>query len=583
MGLIPADTIEAIRTRVDIAELVAEYVNPLQRAGRNLKGRCPFHQEKTPSFIVSPERQTFHCFGCGVGGDAFSFLMKLENLSFMDAAEKLAGKAGIKLEPAAENFGPEQQERLKLKELLAFAAGFYHELLLKSPEAGAARRYFEGRKLTAESLEKFQLGFAPRTGSLIKAAQERGYDKGQLIKAGLAAEREGRLREYFFDRVLFPIRDAKGTVVGLGGRTMGDGVPKYLNSPETPLFSKGRVLYGLFEGLASVRKARKAVLMEGYMDVIAAHQHGLVQACAPLGTALTPDHAALLKRYASEVAIVFDADSAGLNAAVRGAEIGLAAGLGVRIATVPTGKDPDEFLHAHGIESFKKDCLMRSKDIAEFKTELLISKERQPLSPQAKSSVAKAVLATIDQCPDEIIKSEWTKRLGKTLGVPEDALLRQMEKAPAHSRRTHEAPKPPPPPEKLEKAEFSTADRQIVSLLLESPKLSEKVKEQDLSSSAGVAIWKAVKGLSPWTESSWSARLLDQLSGAEKYAASELMVEIDNLKNVDPGAVLDKLLGRRRTQSRLRELETKLHNGTLAEEGLAEYHKLLTELKGTRR
>ncbi|MBI3551762.1 MAG: DNA primase [Elusimicrobia bacterium] len=575
MALIPADTIEAIRSRVDIGELVAEYVTPLQRAGRNLKGRCPFHQERTPSFIVSPERQTFHCFGCGVGGDAFSFLMKLENLSFMEAAEKLAGKAGIKIEPADDNFGPEQKERLRLKEALAFAAEFYHELLLRAPGAEAARKYFASRKVSQESLEKFKLGFAPRTGSLIKAAQEAGYEKGTLIKAGLAAEREGRLREYFFDRVLFPIRDAKGAVVGLGGRTMGDGVPKYLNSPETPLFSKGRVLYGLFEGLAAVRKARKAVLMEGYMDVIAAHQHGLVQACAPLGTALTQEHAALLKRTCTEVAIVFDADSAGLNAAVRGAEVGLAAGLGVRIATVPSGKDPDEFLHAKGLEAFKKDCLAKATDIAEFKTELLLSKESQPLSPQAKSSVAKSVLATIEQCPDEILKAEWTKRLGSRLGVPVEALNKQMDKIPVpHSRRTHEAPA---------KLELDPSDRQVLCLLLKAPALAAQASENDFLSEPGRRLWKGIAGLAPWSEG-WSARLLDAFAEQDRSLASELLVLVEELESADPEGILKGILGRKRGMARFKELEAMLHAGSLVDAGLkAEFNTLLSQLKGTRR
>lgn len=550
MGLIPAETIEAIRSRLDIGELVAEYVNPLQRAGRNLKGCCPFHQERTPSFIVSPERQTFHCFGCGEGGDAFTFLMKIEHLSFMEAAEKLAGKAGVKLEPVEENFGPEAKERQKLKELLEFAAGHYHEVLLKAPGAEAARKYFAGRKVSAKSVEDFRLGYAPGGGSLLEAAAKKGFAGELLVRVGLAAAQKttGKLRDYFYDRVLFPIRDAKGAVVGFGGRIMGEGEPKYLNSPDSPAFSKGRVLYGLFEGLAAVRKARKAVLMEGYMDVIAAHQHGLVQACAPLGTALTQDHAALLKRYVSEVAVVFDADSAGLNAAVRGAEVGLAAGLGVRIATVPSGKDPDEFLHAKGLEAFKKDCLMMSKDLAEFKTDLLISKETQPLSPQAKSSVAKAVLASIEQCPDEILKAEWTRKLAQKLEVAEDALLRQMDKdALAPARRRHEAPAPV-----HEKAELPEEDEHLLMWVLRKPSLAALIKEDELVSETARRIWKTLAGMSAF-ESGWSARLLESLPEADRKATTGLLV--DDRKDDDPEQKLMSDLNRRRAWARLKEIE----------------------------
>jgi DNA primase len=580
MGLIPAETIEAIRSRLDIGELVAEYVTPLQRAGRNLKGCCPFHQERTPSFIVSPERQTFHCFGCGEGGDAFTFLMKIEHLSFMEAAEKLAGKAGVKLEATEEAFGPEAKERLRLKELLEFAAGHYHEVLLKSPAAEAARKYFAGRKVTAKSVEDFRLGYAPGGGSLLEAAAKKGFAGELLVRVGLAAAQKttGKLRDYFYDRVLFPIRDAKGAVVGFGGRIMGDGEPKYLNSPDSPAFAKGRVLYGLFEGLAAVRKARKAVLMEGYMDVIAAHQHGLVQACAPLGTALTQDHASLLKRYCTEVAVVFDADSAGLNAAVRGAEVGLAAGLGVRIATVPSGKDPDEFLHAKGLEAFKTDCLMKSKDLVEFKTDLLISKESQPLSPQAKSSVAKAVLASIEQCPDEILKAEWTRKLAERLGVAQEALLRQMDKdAAAPARRRHqEAPAPV-----YEKAELPEDDQHLLMWVLKKPGLAALIKEDELASDTARRIWKTLKGMST-SDGAWSARLLEALPEADRKATTGLLV--DDKKEDDPEQKLMSVLNRRRAWTRLREIEPlvrEMGDGRRAKDPAMqqEYAKLLTQTK----
>jgi len=578
MGMIPAETIEAIRSRIEIGELVAEYVNPLTRAGRNLKGRCPFHQERSPSFIVSPERQTFHCFGCGEGGDAFTFLMKIENLSFMEAAEKLAGKAGIKLEQKDEVFGPEQKERLKFKELLEFAAGHYHAVLLKAPGAQAARQYFAGRKLTAKTLEEFRLGFAPGGSSLLEAAGKAGFGPELLVKVGLAAPQKsapGKFRDYFYDRVMFPIRDAKGATVGFGGRIMGDGEPKYLNSPESPAFSKGRVLYGLFEGLAAVRKARKAVLMEGYMDVIAAHQHGLVQACAPLGTALTADHASLIKRYAGEVAIVFDADSAGLNAAVRGAEVGLAAGLGVRIATVPSGKDPDEFLHAKGLEAFKTDCLMKATDLADFKTELLISKEKQPLSPQAKSQVAKSVLATIDQCPDEILNAECTRKVGQRLGVPEEALRRQMDKTPApHARRTHETPV-------VERLTLDASDRQILRLLLKAPALTAQAAAADFVSEPARRIWKSLSDLNPWGDG-WALSLEAQ-PGGEGALVSELLVEADELDVEAPEALLKTILGRKRGMARYQVLQAMHREGKLDPELTAEFQKLLTELKGTRR
>ncbi len=580
MGLIPPESLEEIRAKLDIVELVSEHVPGLQRAGRNMKGRCPFHQERTPSFIVSPERQTYHCFGCGEGGDAFSFVMKLEGLGFMEAVEKLAERVGVNL-VKAEALGPEQKERLKLKEVLEWARGFFHELLLKDPAAEPARRYFASRHVSAASVEAFSLGFAPRQSSLISAAAKKGFGAELLIKAGLAANREGRLREYFFDRVLFPIRDPKGAVVAFGGRTMGDGQPKYLNSPENPLFSKSRVLYGLPEGDGEVRKKRHALLMEGYMDVIAAHQHGLKTACAPLGTALTLEHVGLLKRYTDSVTIVFDADSAGLNAAVRGAELLLAQGLGVRIATVPQGKDPDEHLHAHGRPAFEAECLGRAVDLVEFKTNLLLSREPKPLSPQSKANVAKQVLATITQCPDEILKEEWTKKLAAKLDVSVDSLRREGGKVraePRHAPVTAQRPLPPPPAPRLD-VKMGPDEKQLLELLLKRPELSKHARQDDFTNPLAAKIWKVLVSLEPW-DGKWESRLLEALDDAAKAAASALLVSEFLISEVEttPEIVSDAL-ERLRRRNRLAGFEQLKREGKLDASGEVEYAKLLVESK----
>ncbi len=571
MALIPPETIEAIRSKLDIVELVSEYVPGLSRAGRNMKGRCPFHQERTPSFIVSPERQTFHCFGCGEGGDVFTFLRKIENLSFGEAAEKLAARVGVRIEST--ELGPEQKERLKLKELLEFAAGHYHAAL-GAPDAAAARQYFAKRHLSEAVIKDFQLGFASKSGSLVDAALKKGFTKDQLVKAGLAAVRDGgRVREYFFDRVLFPIRDAKGSVVGFGGRTMGDGEPKYLNTPETPVFSKGRVLYALSQASPAIRKARQLLLMEGYMDVIASHQHGIQTACAPLGTALTPEHATLVKRHASDVVIVFDADNAGINAAVRGAEILLAAGLSVRIATVPSGKDPDEHLHQFGAAAFQKDCLDKAVDLVEFKTETLLKRAGTPLTPESKSAIAKDVLATIAQCPDEILKAEWTRRLSQRLDVQEGALKRQLDKTPGVKQPAPRAT------ERHEPAALTQEDEQLLVLLLKDAKLTSLVDEGDLASKAAKTIWKGLKEVSGSQD--WAGRLLDSLPEGERVSASQLLVLVGELQSEDTPGLVKSILAKRRGLVRLKEIEPKVMAGDAGLKG--EYLKLLSELKGSRR
>lgn len=566
MPIIPPDTIEEIRSRLDIVELVGEFVPGLQRAGRNMKGRCPFHQERTPSFVVTPERQTFHCFGCGEGGDAFAFLMKIENLSFTEAAEKLAERVGVAIKTTSEPLSPEERQRLKLKELLAHAAKFYHESL-KTAGAAEAREYFAGRHLSEKTLADFQLGWAPGRGALVSAATRAGYAKELLVQAGLAAVSSGAARDYFYERVMFPIRDAKGVVVGFGARTMGSAQPKYLNSPETPLFSKSRILYGLDRALPDIRKNRRAILMEGYMDVIAAHQHGLTEACAPLGTALTQEHARLLKRYATDIVIVFDADGAGVGAAVRGAEILLTEGLGVSIATVPSGKDPDEFLHAQGAEAFRKDCLDKAVDLVAFKTELLISREPSPLSAQAKSSIAKQILATIAQSPDEVIKSEWIRRLAQRLDVNEDALRKTK------SPEVRPARAPVRGPQAAEAV--AAAERQVLELFFKQPELAVLAAETDFRSESGRRIWEALKRAGPS-----ACRALESLEGADKTLASRLLVSAQDLESGEE--IVRAALSRLRTRNRLEELKALSKQGKLSQLGLeAEYYRLLTESRRT--
>jgi DNA primase len=583
--MIAPETLELIRSRLDIAELVGESVQ-LSRAGRNLKGRCPFHQERTPSFIVSPERQTYHCFGCGEGGDAFSFVMKTEGLSFVESAERLAARVGVKVETASA-LSESDKERLRMREALEFAAGHYHRILLKDPSAEAARQYAAKRKLNKAMVEGFLLGYAPRNGTLVPEAKKKGFSDDLLLNAGLAAKRpDGSLRDYFFDRLMFPIRDPKGAFVGFGGRTLGDGEPKYLNSRDSAVFSKGRLLYGLHEGSGAVRKSRRALLMEGYMDVIAAHQHGLTNACAPLGTALTPEQATLVKRQADSVTIVFDADAAGQNAAVRGAETALEAGLAVRVASVPEGKDPDEFLKAKGAEAFAA-ALEGAADPVAFKTELLVKRAGE-LTPEAKSAIAKDVLQTIARCPDEVLKDEWLRRLAARLGVNEDSLRRAGGKAVPQRRGARPAPEAAPaapaPAAPVRPAALAPADLQLLGVLFKTPASADAVPDAALESEPARAILAALRGARPY-DKGWGPRLLETLPPAERGAASRLLA--DELGYDDPEGVLRALLEKRARLKRLKELEPivlSMGAGRPVDGALRdEYKRLVVELKGTKR
>ncbi|MFA6317415.1 MAG: DNA primase [Elusimicrobiota bacterium] len=579
--MISPETIDAIRSRMDIAELVREHVPGLKKAGKNWSARCPFHQERSPSFTVSPERQTFHCWGCHAHGDVFEFLMKIEGLSFYEAVERLALRTGVAIAKKSEYMTPADKERLRIREALALARDFYHGLLLASPDAAAARAYLAKRGVSAGSIETFGLGWAPRSfGAILDEAKRKGFAPDLLVAAGLVKTPEGRsARDFFYGRLLFPICDAKGQVTAFGGRALDDSVPKYLNSPETPVFSKSRTLFGLFQALPAVRKSRRVILVEGYMDAIACHQFGVTEAVAPLGTALTVEQATALGRCATHAVVVFDSDAPGLSAAVRGAETLLHAGLDVRIATVPDGKDPDELLQRAGAEPFLK-CLSDACDLVDFRTTLALRGRKAELAPAEKSSIARDILGTIVQCPDEVLKAEWVRRLSQRLRIDEGALLRQLQKEPAagaartsagvrtHGGRGGGFGLPP-------------IDRQILGLLMRQPALAAEVRDADWTSPAAARIWGALRALDA-SDAAWTSRLMAALSPEDKVLASALLV--GDVPSRDPESDLFAALSRLRGEKRLKEIETLMKGEAPADGAIFdEYRKLLAELKGSRK
>lgn len=591
MGRIAEASLEAIRQRIDIAELVREYVPDLKRAGRNHKARCPFHNEKTPSFHVNVDRQIFHCFGCQEGGDAFKFVMKMESLSFQEAVAKLAERAGIVLAPPEESLSARDREFIRIREALAYAADFYHVILAKGNEADAARKYVAKRGVSDAACQKFGLGYALNDGSsFLEAAVRKGFSPDVLSKAGLVALREGagRYRDYFRGRLLFPIKNVKGEVAGFGARAMGDYEPKYLNSPDTLVFSKGKILYGLFEGLPQIRKSRRAILLEGYMDVIACQQFGVLEACAPLGTAVTPDHAMLLKRYVDQVVIVFDPDNAGSNAALRGAELLLEQGFGVKIATVPDGLDPDELLHRDGVSAWER-CLAAAKDLPDFMTQQLIKKMPSPLAAEAKSKLADSVLQVIVKCADEVLKSEWIRRLSQQIGVAEEALMRQLRNkgaAPVRTFRKAEAPV------RVEAASLPSSDAAILKALLKKPQLAQQeasVSADDFETEKARRVFSRLKEMTgPGVlvevgSPSWTSAFLESLSPEDGAAVGGMMID-ESTTDVDPGVVLAKVVEEIRLVKRYKQLHKQLFEGSsdVTPQTMHDYNTLLRQLSDRR-
>ncbi len=349
----PEDVIEEVRMRSDIVDIISGYVK-LQKKGSNLFGLCPFHHEKSPSFSVSPSRQMYHCFGCGVSGNVITFVMEYENYSFREAVEMLADRAGVKL-PKME-YSKEAREaadrKAVLLEINKLAAGYFY-YQLRQPQGKAGSDYLAGRGLTNDTIRRFGLGYSNKTSDdLYRYLKSRGYDDDILKETGLVTIEERGARDKFWNRVMFPIMDVNSRVIGFGGRVMGSGEPKYLNSPETRLFDKSRNLYGL--NYARTARQKYMLLCEGYMDVIAMHQAGFTNAVASLGTALTQQHAALLKRYTEQVILTYDSDGAGIKAALRAIPILKREGISTKVLSMKPYKDPDEFIKNLGAEEFRK-------------------------------------------------------------------------------------------------------------------------------------------------------------------------------------------------------------------------------------
>jgi len=368
---LPDDFIEKIRSQADIVSVISEYV-PLKKKGRNFWGCCPFHQEKTPSFSVAPEKNFFYCYGCQAGGDVFRFLMRVENIGFVDSIKLLAQKLNMPV-PEKEQSEAERVREREREEILRaneLARDFYEACLRNSPLGVNALAYLVERGLTVEQAQGFRLGFAPDAWDKCGTAlQKRGISAEILVKAGLAILRpQSGVYDRFRNRIMFPIEDIRGRVIGFGGRVMDDTQPKYLNSPETPVFNKRKVLFNLSRAYRAIKETGSAVVVEGYMDAIALASNGITNTVASLGTAFTPEQARMLLHYAPEIVFAYDSDSAGQNATLRALSVVRASGAVVKVASFPDGKDPDEVMRKHG-PALVKERLDAAAGLLEFQME----------------------------------------------------------------------------------------------------------------------------------------------------------------------------------------------------------------------
>ena len=433
------EVIERIRAAADIVHVVGAHVQ-LRRAGAHFTGLCPFHNEKTPSFSVNQQRQSYKCFGCGESGDVFSFLMKYQNLSFPEAVKELAGRHQISLPEAKPNKAEEeqQQQRGLLHAINQAAAQLYHELLLTAPQAEAARQYLTQRGVPQEFIVSYQLGYAPDAWDFLSSRLSKTFPAEAIVQAGLiVAKKNGGWYDRFRDRIMFPILDAGGKTAAFGGRILGDGQPKYMNSPESPVFNKGRILFGLHQHREAIRQSRRAVLVEGNFDLLLLDIHGISNTVAPLGTALTKEHLRSLRGYCSEAVLLFDGDAAGKKAARRAVPLCLAERMDAKAALLPSGYDPDSFVREQGAEALQ-ELIRIAQPLAEFIFAALT--QEHGLTLTGKSQIMAELAELVQQAPDRAQQELMSAHFSSKLGVSPQLLL------PGNLQRQEEPQQAPAPP-----------------------------------------------------------------------------------------------------------------------------------------
>ncbi len=485
LGLIPQEIIEQVKDRTDILDVVSGYVT-LSKAGQNFKGLCPFHSEKTPSFMVSPSRQIFHCFGCGTGGNAFTFVMKMEGTSFPETVRELARKAGIAV-PEVQGIRPAQDagNREKLEKLNEAAQAWFMHNLTQAEAGRDARLYLKERGMFEDTLEAFGFGYAPESwDGLLKHLLKNGYTLPDLLAAGLITTKDGAGRnpkdasgyyDKFRARVMFPIRDLRKKVIGFGGRILGEGMPKYLNSPETPLFNKGRALYLLEKARETAGKTETLIIVEGYFDAIALHQAGITNVVATLGTALTPDHIRIIRRYVTKAVLLFDPDEAGVRAALRTLDLFVDSGLGVKVVSLPSGDDPDTFIRNQGREVFAQ-MQEQAPSLLDFAVEHSLGKANVTSIEDRIRSVDE-ILRILQKTSNRLEKEECTKRVAERLGVNQQRLIeRYPELRPRDMRPARrESPAAAAPPAGA-RFKGTPEERDLVHLLLQGQLLPAEVR-----------------------------------------------------------------------------------------------------------
>ena len=496
---------EQIKERIDIVDFIQNAGVQLKKAGRNFVGFCPFHSNtRTPAFTVFPDTQSYHCFGCKASGTVFDFVMQREGLTFPDALEQLARRAGVQLQERTEQDVQQDELRTRLLEINTAAAAFFHHILVRSPRGEAARAYVAQRAITQETVEAFQLGFAVEDWSALLSylCDRKGFEPHEVEAAGLAIAREqGGYFDRFRERLIFPIRNAKGEIIAFGGRAMGDAQPKYMNSPQTPLFDKSRVLYGLDLARDAIRSAEAAVIVEGYVDVIIAHQHGFHNVVAPLGTALTGLHVEQLKRMTRRIYLALDADPAGVRAAIKGVKtiqenpdgelvaitgaqgiVGLqrSQSIEIRVITLPDGKDPDEVIQSDA--ALWRRLVEQARPAMDFYMHALTG-DLDLGTARGKSEALERLAPLLTQIVNPVEHAHYIQQIARLLSVEEQVILRALPREQqAKTQRTPTSPPraatPPTVPSQAVALSYAPQEAFLLGWLMRYPSAVDAVQEK---------------------------------------------------------------------------------------------------------
>ena len=579
----PDEVIEEVRSSNNIVDIIGGYVR-LQKKGSSYFGLCPFHNEKSPSFSVSPNKQMYYCFGCGAGGNVFTFIMEYENQTFPEAVKILADRAGIAL-PEAELTEEQKRERNKRQLLLEInkTAANYFYYQLNGDQGQQAREYLENRRLSKETQIHFGLGYASKySNDLYLYLKKKGYQDQILKETGLLTYDEKRgAHDKFWNRVMFPIMDVNNRVIGFGGRVMGDGTPKYLNSPETMLFDKSRNLYGL--NYARTSRKPSMIICEGYMDVIAMHQAGFTNAVASLGTAFTAQHSVLLKRYTQEVRLAYDSDGAGQKAALRAIPILKSAGINVRVIHMDPYKDPDEFIMNLGTEAFQERI-----DAAEssFMFEIsVLEKNYKQSDPEGRASFMKAMARRLLEFPQELERNIYIDAIAGRYGIASEELKRMVNSFGASmSREQVEAAiyqqqerEEMPAKKRVEKEDsVLTAQKFFLTWLIEEPSIYDKTKDyineddfvEPLYHHVAALVFEELRA----TGQVMPARILNQFEDVEEQKTAASLFNT-RLKTDDDPAVREKALNE--TVKRIKKNSLELKSRSVRE--IADLQKIIKE------